>query len=69
MSVRTFVKEHYRHFNAGSLASASESLLQFLESGGKIFLTLAGAMSTAELGRSIAPGQDILQQSHVQVQI
>ncbi len=55
MSVRTFVKEHYRHFNAGSLASASESLLQFLESGGKIFVTLAGAMSTAELGRSIAP--------------
>ncbi|MBT5255348.1 MAG: deoxyhypusine synthase [Euryarchaeota archaeon] len=55
MSVRKFVKEHYRHFNAGSLASASESLLRFLDSGGKIFLTLAGAMSTAELGRSIAP--------------
>jgi deoxyhypusine synthase len=30
-------------------------LLRFLDSGGKIFLTLAGAMSTAELGRSIAP--------------
>lgn len=55
MSVRKFVNEHYRHFNAGSLASASQSLLRFLDSGGKIFLTLAGAMSTAELGRSIAP--------------
>lgn len=55
MSVRNFVVEHYRHFNAGSLASASQSLLQFLDGGGKIFLTLAGAMSTAELGRSIAP--------------
>ena len=55
MSVRKFVNEHYRHFNAGSLASASKSLLRFLDSGGKIFLTLAGAMSTAELGRSIAP--------------
>ena len=55
MSVRKFVNEHYRHFNAGSLASVSQSLLRFLDSGGKIFLTLAGAMSTAELGRSIAP--------------
>jgi deoxyhypusine synthase len=30
-------------------------LTQFLADGGKIFLTLAGAMSTAELGRSLAP--------------
>jgi len=55
MSVRTFVDQHYRHFNAGELARAARSLTQFLEDGGKIFLTLAGAMSTAELGRSLAP--------------
>tara|TARA_B110000967_G_scaffold23347_1_gene21500 strand:+ start:1788 stop:2744 length:957 start_codon:yes stop_codon:yes gene_type:complete len=55
MSVREFVDQHYRHFNAGELARAAHSLTQFLADGGKIFLTLAGAMSTAELGRSLAP--------------
>ena len=55
MSVRNFVNEHYRHFNAGELASAAASLTAFLVDGGKLFLTLAGAMSTAELGRSLAP--------------
>ena len=55
MSIRQFVDLHYRHFNAGELARASHSLTQFLDNGGKIFLTLAGAMSTAELGRSLAP--------------
>ena len=55
MSVRNFVDEHYRHFNAGELASAAVSLTDFLDKGGKVFLTLAGAMSTAELGRSLAP--------------
>jgi deoxyhypusine synthase len=37
------------------LASAAVSLTDFLDNGGKVFLTLAGAMSTAELGRSLAP--------------
>ncbi len=55
MSIRTFVNQHYRHFNAGELARAAQSLTSFLSDGGKIFLTLAGAMSTAELGRSLAP--------------
>ena len=30
-------------------------LLEFLESGGKLFITLAGAMSTARLGKTLAP--------------
>ena len=55
MSIRDFVDEHYRHFNAGALASAARSLTAFLEQGGRVFITLAGAMSTAELGRSLAP--------------
>ena len=55
MTIRNFVKEHFRHFNAGEFAAAAESLTDFLSNGGKMFLTLAGAMSTAELGRSLAP--------------
>ena len=55
MSIRAFVDEHYRHFNAGALAATATSLTAFLANGGRLFITLAGAMSTAELGRSLAP--------------
>ena len=55
MSIRAFVDEHYRHFNAGALAATATSLTAFLASGGRLFVPLAGAMSTAELGRSLAP--------------
>ncbi|MDP6199393.1 MAG: deoxyhypusine synthase family protein [Candidatus Poseidonia sp.] len=54
MGVRDFVDEHFRHFNAGTLQGAATSLTALLEDGGKVFLTLAGAMSTAEIGRSLA---------------
>ena len=54
MSIRAFVDEHYRHFNAGTVRRAAVSLVDHLEQGGRIFLTLAGAMSTAEIGRSLA---------------
>lgn len=62
MGVREFINEHYRHFNAGTVQRASESLTEMLASGGKIFLTLAGAMSTAEIGRSLA---DMIRAGHV----
>ena len=62
MGVRDFVNEHYRHFNAGTVQRASESLVDMLESGGKVFLTLAGAMSTAEIGRSLA---EMIRSGHV----
>ena len=64
MGVREFINEHYRHFNAGTVQRASESLTEMLASGGKIFLTLAGAMSTAEIGRSLA---DMIRAGHVAV--
>ena len=48
MSIRAFLDEHYRHFNAGTLQRAARSLTDFIDAGGKVFLTLAGAMSTAE---------------------
>lgn len=55
MTVRAFVDEHYRHFNAGTVQRTASSLTALIESGGKVFLTLAGAMSTAEIGRTLAP--------------
>ena len=52
--VTTFIKHHYRHFNAASLLEAADAFVDHLDRGGVMFLTLAGAMSTAELGVSLA---------------
>ena len=55
MSIKEFVSEHFHHFNAGELARCGNSLSGFLDSGGRLMVTLAGAMSTAQIGRSLAP--------------
>ena len=52
--ISAFIKHQYRHFNAAALVDAAEAYVRHLESGGRMFLTLAGAMSTAELGVSLA---------------
>src|ERR1022692_2139096 len=54
MSVRDFIRHHYRHFNAAVVVDASEAYIAHLARGGKMFMTLGGAMSTAELGLSLA---------------
>jgi len=54
MSVRDFIRHHYRHFNAAVVVDAAEAYMAHLARGGKMFVTLAGAMSTAELGLSLA---------------
>ncbi|MBI3901032.1 MAG: deoxyhypusine synthase family protein [Chlamydiia bacterium] len=54
MTIRAFMQRHYKHFNAAVCVDAAEGWIQHLERGGKMFLTLAGAMSTAELGISLA---------------
>jgi deoxyhypusine synthase len=52
--ITDFIKHHYRHFNAASLVDAAEGYQKHLKGGGKMMVTLAGAMSTAELGLSLA---------------
>ncbi len=52
--ISQFIKHHYRHFNSAALVDAAEGYVKHLEQGGKMFVTLAGAMSTAELGLSLA---------------
>lgn len=61
--VSTFIKHHYRHFNAASLVGASEAYIEHLNKGGSMMVTLAGAMSTAELGLSLA---EMIRQGKVQ---
>ncbi|MEA3411772.1 MAG: deoxyhypusine synthase family protein [Pseudomonadota bacterium] len=53
-TVRDFIGHHYRHFNAATLVDAAEAWTGHLERGGRMMVTLAGAMSTAELGLSLA---------------
>ncbi|GAC1396677.1 MAG: deoxyhypusine synthase family protein [Pyrinomonadaceae bacterium] len=53
-TISEFIKHHYRHFNAAALVDAAEGYKNHLTQGGKMFVTLAGAMSTAELGLSLA---------------
>jgi deoxyhypusine synthase len=52
-AVRNFIQRHFRHFNAAALVDAAEGYLKHLEGGGQMLVTLAGAMSTAELGLSL----------------
>ncbi len=46
--------EHFKHFNAASLVDAAKAYEHQLEQGNKMIITLAGAMSTAEIGKSLA---------------
>ena len=48
------MKHHFRHFNAAVVFDAAEAYVKHLSSGGKMLITLAGAMSPAELGLSLA---------------
>ncbi|MBI4751335.1 MAG: deoxyhypusine synthase family protein [Acidobacteria bacterium] len=52
--ITAFLKHHFRHFNAASLIDAAEAYQRHLDQGGKMMVTLAGAMSSAELGISLA---------------
>jgi deoxyhypusine synthase len=53
-TVTEFIKHNYRHFNAATLVDAAEGYKNHILNGGKMLVTLAGAMSTAELGISLA---------------
>ena len=53
-SVSRFIDQHFRHFNAAVLKDAADAYIAHLDRGGKMMITLAGAMSTAELGISLA---------------
>jgi deoxyhypusine synthase len=54
MSVTAFMERNFRHFNARETVEAAKAYKKFTADGGKMFLALAGAMSTAELGITLA---------------
>ncbi len=54
MSVSEFLDLHFRHFNARETLAAARAYRRHLHDGGRMMLSLAGAMSTAELGISLS---------------
>ena len=62
--IRDFITHHYRHFNSAALVDAAKGYETHLAEGGKMMITLAGAMSTAELGISLA---EMIRQDKVQI--
>ena len=53
-TVSAFLRHNFRHFNSAALIEAADGYTAHLALGGKMFVTIAGAMSTAELGVSLA---------------
>ncbi len=64
MQITDFLKHHYKHFNAAALIDAADGYIAHLNEGGKMMITLAGAMSTAEMGKSLA---EMIRQDKVQI--
>lgn len=52
--VKQFMHHNFKHFNAAVVVDASKGYVEHLKKGGKMIVTLAGAMSTAELGITLA---------------
>lgn len=62
--ISDFITKHYKHFNSAALVDAAQGYKNHLAEGKKMMITLAGAMSTAELGISLA---EIIRQDKVQI--
>ncbi|CAM3596799.1 hypothetical protein FSS13T_16860 [Flavobacterium saliperosum S13] len=62
--ISQFIEKHYLHFNSAALVDAAKGYEEHLLDNGKMMITLAGAMSTAELGKSLA---EMIRQDKVQI--
>lgn len=62
--ISKFIEENFLHFNSAALLDASKAYIKHLDEGGKMMITLAGAMSTAELGKTLA---EMIRQDKVQI--
>ena len=52
--ITDFIEKYFLHFNAAALVDAADGYISHLDQGGKMMVTLAGAMSTAEMGKVLA---------------
>ncbi len=52
--ITNFIEKNFKHFNAATLVDAAKAYKSHIDKGGKMLVSIAGAMSTAELGISLA---------------
>ena len=62
--ISQFIEKHYLHFNSAALVDAAKGYEKQLENGAKMMVTMAGAMSTAEIGKIFA---EMIRQDKVQI--
>jgi len=62
--ISQFIEKYYLHFNSAALVDAAKGYEKQLEDGAKMMVTLAGAMSTAELGKIFA---EMIRRDKVQI--
>lgn len=62
--VSKFMQRNYLHFNAVTTVEAAQAYVEHIDNGGEMMITLAGAMSTGELGVSLA---EMIRQDKVQI--
>ena len=62
--ISQFIEKHYLHFNSAALVDAAKAYEAQLANGAKMMVTLAGAMSTAEIGKIFA---EMIRQDKVQI--
>ncbi|MBU3911614.1 MAG: deoxyhypusine synthase family protein [Candidatus Omnitrophica bacterium] len=54
MSIKDFIKTNFKHFNAAVIVDAAQAWVDYYKNGNKMFLAMAGAMSTGEIGISLS---------------
>ena len=62
--ISQFIEKYYLHFNSAALVDAAKGYEKQLQDGAQMMVTLAGAMSTAELGKIFA---EMIRQDKVQI--
>ncbi len=55
MPILEFILKNYKNFNSRATRDATLAYWRHIEGGGKMYWTLAGAMSSAQLGITLAP--------------
>tara|TARA_R110001592_G_scaffold132485_2_gene347117 strand:+ start:16925 stop:17869 length:945 start_codon:yes stop_codon:yes gene_type:complete len=52
--MKKFITRNYKHYNARTLKNSADSWINHINNNGKVLLAMGGAMSTAEIGISLA---------------
>jgi deoxyhypusine synthase len=53
-AIKEFIEKNFQHFNSAVVKDASREYAKYIKEGNKMFLAMAGAMSTAEIGMTLA---------------